>query len=383
MRRKSDPSPHPPGGTRAVKTLAELQAQCADLGLSVPTNARSRKDDYIAALRDYHWRKDHPDEPLPAQIRPMLLGSWEDLDEEQAEQIEGEGSGWIVQEKLDGVRVLLHIEEGRVRVTSRCISEVTFRLSELQDNLPHLTTGLEKLIGTVLDGELVCPVAEIDTGTSVTAHPLQAVVAIISTSPENARGIQERHNAHLRLHVFDVLRFLGEDVTGLPLLERIDFTHRAIAVADNAHLETVMTHAIGKSAVHRRIIEAGGEGTVWKRLDQPYEPGRRVKHWLKRKRTIEVEAFVSGFKSGTPERGHAHLVGALEFSVRDHDGAIRPIAWVSAWREDLRQAMTQRHATGKVLLDPSFFGRRAIIVGQDFSTKAKRVRHAKVGRWLQ
>jgi hypothetical protein len=139
-----------------VKTLTELRAACANLGIEVETEGRASKEPYVVALRDYHWRKDHPDEPLPAQIMPMLLGSWEDLDDAEAEAIEQDHHAWIVQPKMDGARALLHIEGNRVRITSRTVSEVTYRLSEFQDNLPHLTNDISELNGTILDGELAC-----------------------------------------------------------------------------------------------------------------------------------------------------------------------------------------------------------------------------------
>lgn len=101
-----------------MKTLAQLQAECAAGGIAVATNGKPKKDDYILALREHHWQKAHPGEPLPAQIMPMLLRSWEDLGEEQAEQIEQEGSGWVVQPKPDGVRCLVHVEGDRVRLTT-------------------------------------------------------------------------------------------------------------------------------------------------------------------------------------------------------------------------------------------------------------------------
>ena len=54
--------------------------------------------------------------------------------------------------------------------------------------------------------ELVCPRAVLDTGATTTAHPLQAAMAVLATSPVAARRLQERHNAWLRFHAFDVLR---------------------------------------------------------------------------------------------------------------------------------------------------------------------------------
>lgn len=83
-----------------MKNLAELQAECATLGIKVETKGRASMEPYVDALRDHYWRKDHGDQPLPAQTAPMLLANWEDLDETEASEIEADGSGWLVQEKL-------------------------------------------------------------------------------------------------------------------------------------------------------------------------------------------------------------------------------------------------------------------------------------------
>jgi ATP-dependent DNA ligase len=64
-----------------------------------------------------------------------FLHPWGDLDPVEARRIELDEPGWIVQPKLDGVRALLHVEDNKVRITSRYVSEVTYRLGEFQDNL--------------------------------------------------------------------------------------------------------------------------------------------------------------------------------------------------------------------------------------------------------
>ncbi|MCI0464145.1 MAG: hypothetical protein L0Z62_45000 [Gemmataceae bacterium] len=365
-----------------MKKLAELQAECDALGIQVATQGRAAKEAYVAALRAHHWHKDHPGQPLPPQVLPMLLGSWEDLNPAQAEQIEQEASGWIVQPKLDGVRALLHIEEERVRITSRHVSVVTYRLAELQDNLLHLREGLGQLAGTVLDGELTCPCASIQTDGTTTAHALQAAMAILATSPSAARDLQERHNAWLRFHAFDVLRFRGDAVLALPLVDRLDVLARALAVVQNPYLESVPSFAVGKAAVHRRVIQAGGEGTVWKRLDGPYESGRRARQWLKRKAEVRLEAFVTGFKAGESGNGHALLVGAVEFSVNGLDGSVRPVAWVSGWSDAERHSLTWRDRAGGIRLNPAFLGRRAVIAGKDRAAKSQRLQHARFLGWI-
>ena len=134
--------------------------------------------------------------------------------------------------------------------------------------------------------------------------------------------------------------------------------------------------------MHHRVITAGGEGSVWKRLDQPYEPGKRVFHWLKRKTTTTVEAIVTGFKPGTPGKGHDQLVVAVEFGVIQPDGIAKPIAWVSSWCDEERQAMTRTDPSGNPQLNPAYLGRRALINGQDHAAKSGRLRHARLTSWL-
>jgi ATP-dependent DNA ligase len=366
----------------AVKALAELQAKCSELGLSVETTGRASKEPWIARLRQHFWESEHPGEPLPPQVEPMLLSDWGDLSPDEAEAIEQDQHSWAVQPKEDGVRALLHVERHGIRVTSRNYSETTFRLSEYQDNLPHLAEGMTGLAGTILDGELVCPLPVIDTGDTRTQTSLQAAVAVLATHPDNARKIQSEQGAQLRFHAFDVLCFRDADATGQSLAERLKLLAEALAQADNPFLVEVSTCVVGKLAVHQSVLQAGGEGTVWKRLDQPYESGRRVRHWVKRKRGMVVEGFVTGFKPGTPEKGNGQLVGAVEFSVRQATGAVVPIAWVSSWTYAERQEMTQLDPEGRVTLNPSYLGRRARIAGQDLAARSQRLRHARLQSWI-
>lgn len=365
-----------------MKTLAELQATCRDLGIAVEATGRPNKEAYIQALRQRLWERDHPGQPLPEQIEPMLLGNWDDLTPAEAEAIENDHHSWGVQEKKDGVRVLVHIGTRTVRITGRTVSEATYRLSEHQHNVPHLTTGLDHLAGTVLDAELVCPKTRIDTGSCTTENALQAAVAILATDPTNAARIQDEQDTPLELHAFDVLRSRGQDLTSSPLFERLAELARIIEEVRHSHLHLVPTIVVGKRSLHDRVIAEGGEGSVWKRLDQPYEPGRRVRHWLKRKRVIEVEAFVTGCKPSSANRGHRHLIGAVEFSTRSPNGATRPIAWVSNWTDEERQAMTARE-NGTVRLNSAYVGRRAVITGQDESARSRRLRHARLKEWGQ
>ena len=363
-----------------TKTLAELQALCDQHGIVVPPQRRPAKDPYVQALRDHFWATGNPGQLLPEQIEPMLLGDWNDRSNGDAEAIERDDSGYCVQEKHDGVRALLHITPEGVRITGRTISEVNFRMSEFAANVPHLANGFETLVGTTLDGELLCPKARIDTGDVVTNHRLQAAVAILATTPENAEAIQTQQDCRLRFVAFDILRLQDQDLTGKPLRDRLAKLEAAYLTAKNPHLDLTETYTSDKALFHELILAEGKEGTVWKDLSQPYQAGKRVRHWLKRKRGLEVEAEVSGFKLGTEGKGNADVVGAVEFSVRDGEN-LTPIAWVSSWTDVERQAMTSRE-NGSTGIDPAMIGKKALIGGHDIAARSGRIRHAKLVRWV-
>jgi ATP-dependent DNA ligase len=365
-----------------MKTLAELMIECQRLGLVMPRNGRSAKQPIIDALRKAKWEAANGRSPLPEQVMPMLLCDWTDLDVEQEIELEADQHQWIVQPKLDGVRALIHIESGSVRITGRSISDVTFRLTEHQNQLTHLTTGLEMIDGTILDGELVCPVVNVDTGKVITTTSLQAVVALLATSPANSAEIQLLQNCHVQFHAFDILKFQGNNVTEIPLRDRMNLLVKAIEKIKNEHYKLVPTYVISKPAVHARIIDRGDEGTVWKNAVGPYEPGRRVKHWIKRKRSVQVEAFVTGFKLGTLGKGYGNLVGAIEFSIQEANKITRPIAWVSGWSDADREKMTWKDRNGNPTLNPTFLGCKAIIVGQDETGRSRRIRHAGIKSWM-
>src|SRR5262245_26946420 len=218
-----------------TKTLAELRTLCDTYGLAVAPQPPA-KEPYIHALRDHFWQKENPGQPLPEQIEPMLLRNWDDINCEEADAIKRDDSWWCIQEKKDGIRALLHVTEEGIRITGRTISEVNFRLSEFASNVTHLTTGFETLAGTILDGELVCPKSIINTGDTITTHPLQAAVAILATTPANAKAIQDQQDCRLKFVAFDVLRFRGTDTTIESLRERLTTRQWPVLLIGNPHI---------------------------------------------------------------------------------------------------------------------------------------------------
>jgi bifunctional non-homologous end joining protein LigD len=69
------------------------------------------------------------------------------------------------------------------------------------------------------------------------------------------------------------------------------------------------------SALLAATRELGIEGVVAKRLDSPYEPGRRNSSWLKIKNVLEQDVVIGGWTPG--EGGRSSTLGALAVGVMD------------------------------------------------------------------
>jgi bifunctional non-homologous end joining protein LigD len=136
----------------------------------------------------------------------------------------------LAQQKLDGMRVLAHVNEGEVIVTNRDgqrTTKVDLRPFEGLAYLPH---------GTVVDGELM------DDG----------------------------------YWLFDVLELAGDDVRGRGYLERWELLDGELepALTGDVRVLPVAHGKKQKRALAQKLREAGAEGLVFKQRDAPYTAGR-------------------------------------------------------------------------------------------------------------
>lgn len=201
-----------------------------------------------------------------------------------------DSSGWVFERKLDGIRALAYREDGDIRLFSR-------NKLPLEDSFPSVVTALEKLPdrGFVLDGE---------------------VVAVTGGEVGGFEQLQQRTGkTTLRYYVFDVLRFDGEDVRPLPLLER----RRLLgSMRLGGTLRRTASRTGDAEALRSEACKAGWEGVIAKRTDAPYRAGRS-KDWLKLKCVLEQEFVIGGF---TDPKGGRTGFGALMIGYHE-DGALR------------------------------------------------------------
>jgi bifunctional non-homologous end joining protein LigD len=197
------------------------------------------------------------------------------------------GGGWAYEYKWDGVRAVVYVSGGEVRILSRNERDVTAAYPDVAEAV----TGPEPM---VLDGEIVAP----DRDDRPSFARLQRRMNVHAPSPELIRGTPLHYN------VFDLLSLDGRSLLTAPYTER------------RAGLESLSRFRVPPSFVANSpddvVAESrrrGLEGVVAKRLDSPYSPGRRSPDWIKAPFIRTQEVVIVGFKEGEGRR--AGTIGAL------------------------------------------------------------------------
>lgn len=201
---------------------------------------------------------------LPGFVEPMLCEPVKALPE---------GAGWVFEVKLDGFRVLAVKPEGQaVTLVSRNGNSLNRKFFYIADALSFLPEG------TVLDGELIA----LDPKGRSSFRLLQFF-----------RG----QAANVRYSAFDLMRLAGEDVTGLPLVERKRLL--AEALLGQGDPVRVAEFVEGDATeMLRRVREQGLEGVIAKRADSRYEAGERSGAWVKHRVNKGQEFVVGGYVRG-------------------------------------------------------------------------------------
>src|SRR4051794_20053757 len=236
-----------------------------------------------------------PRDPMPEHVVPMLarLSTLPSDDEKYGYEI-----------KWDGVRAIAYVhEDGATRLESRNLNDVTRQYPEAA----AVGEGLTGHTGAVLDGEVVA----FDENGRPSFERLQGRMHLTGAAAIDART----RSTPIVYIVFDLLYLDGELLLRLPYTER---RARLEALDLNGPSWRTPTYHAGEGAA---LLEAsatqGLEGVMAKRLDSPYEPGRRPGTWLKVKNTRRQELVIGGWLPGEGRR--KGRVGALLMGYYDHD----------------------------------------------------------------
>lgn len=324
------------------------------------------------------------------QLAPMLAADLRDLSSDERGSIWA-SPDYVAEEKLNGVRVLLHILSSECRLTTRVKSRRTGLYLERTDNFPHLRDlPLSFLAGTVLDGELVLDLPRLYTGSTWAVGTLSCTMAVCNCSPETAGAIQQRAGRGATFWAFDLIRDCGEPTEPVPFWQRrrrleAIFSDMASRGIDLDNLKLVDQVADRKRQFYEALVRDGKEGVMLKHRELLYRHAGRPQLFLKAKRSLTVDGFIIGATAG--KSGNAGLVGSLLIGVHDAvTGEVREIAGVAPYdlskggqASNFRKEVTALRA-GRPVLSPAYF-RRVVEVEAFCWNKNRRLVHAKLARF--
>lgn len=239
-----------------------------------------------------------PSEPL----RPMLAM----LDTPPLRQ-----KGLVYEPKYDGIRAVVEVTPRHgTRIWSRNGHDKT-------GQFPGIVAALEKAAPrlkapVVLDGEIVALDGD---GRPTGFQQLQGRIHVTG-SREIERLDRTQPTA---LMLFDVLKAAGEDLCGLPLVERRVRLERlgrhVFRLKPNAARSPIRLSeqaADDGRAMHARAVKEHWEGLIVKEAGSTYQPGRRSPAWRKLKIVHEQEFVIAGWTE--PRQTRAYF-GALLLAV--------------------------------------------------------------------
>lgn len=223
---------------------------------------------------------------------------------------------WTFEFKFDGIRALVIVEDGCVKILNRNDRDITYRYPDVVAKLAGIDFDL------VLDGEIVCLGPNGLPDFSRVHHrdaqgTAKAAAVLAGKKPAT-------------LVAFDLLHYRGVDTRLLPYSERRRYlTDRTRELAAAG---VVLPPASPDGATMWAAVEgAGMEGLVAKRTASKYA-GRRSSAWVKIKSKQRISALVSGYEPGEGHR--AATFGALTLAVLDDAGTAVHVGTVGSGFSD-------------------------------------------------
>ncbi len=202
--------------------------------------------------------------------------------------------------KYDGIRAQLHKHDGKIRIFSRNLADVTRFFPELEEATSRLGH-----YGLIFDGEIIA----FDDGKPLSFQLLQRRLRKIAHSEDDAP---------IRYMIFDLLFSKNLSLIQEPLRKRVELLRSLelpSAIMGFSELRSVST----SQEISDMFVESKGlgyEGLVVKEPSSPYTPGRRGSNWVKLKKELDTLDVVVV----AAEYGHGKRVGVISdytFAVRD------------------------------------------------------------------
>lgn len=212
---------------------------------------------------------------------------------------------WLWEVKWDGMRALVYVADGTLRIESRRQRDVT-------RDYPELAPLADALDGrrAILDGEIVA----LDSHGRPSFQLLQGRFSLT----DGARRDRLVAASPVTLMIFDLLWLDGEKLLDRPMHKRRESLKDLRLEGPRWRTPRTFDTAGPLIAETKRL---GLEGVIGKQRDSTYQPGRRSPNWIKVKNLIRQEVVVAGWVPGEGRR--ENRIGALVIGVHDAEGNLR------------------------------------------------------------
>jgi bifunctional non-homologous end joining protein LigD len=219
------------------------------------------------------------------------------------------GAGWAYEIKWDGMRAVVTVGDD-FAITSANGRDVTTAYPDLEPGARTFP------MPAIVDGEIVA----LDGDGRPSFGTLQQRMHVASPAEAARRAAL----VPTQLLVFDLLRLDDRDVTSLRYSDRRHLLEEVFAAWDDRDPRWRLSTSFDDGpSLLAAVTEQQLEGVVAKRVDSPYEPGRRSRSWVKVKVRCQQELVIGGWLPGEGTR--AGRIGAL--MVGYHEPAGGPLRY--------------------------------------------------------
>ncbi len=255
--------------------------------------------------------------PFEPPLEPMLAKAADGLPTDD---------GWLFEPKWDGFRALVFRDGDEVYTQSRDLKPLDRYFPELAD---PLRAALPERC--VLDGEVVI----------ARDGALEFESLLLRIHPAASRVKMLAEESPASFVAWDLLALGDEDLRDVPQGER---RARLEAVLGGGAAPVHLTPATRDRATAAdwfdRFEGAGLDGVVAKRLDAPYQPGKRAMLKIKHQRT--ADCVVAGFR--WHKNGPGTHVGSLLLGLFDDEGTLHHVGVTSSFTWDRRAELVEELA---------------------------------------
>ena len=243
--------------------------------------------------KENQWLLERVDTPqtdwLRGEIEPMLAKSADKPPDSE---------DYIYEMKWDGIRSIVYLDEGQIRIHGRNGMDFTKQFPELQNAEESF-----RATSAVFDGEIVC--LESDGR----PHFRNVITRMQQTSDGGIERAKAKYPAVC--YLFDCLYLDGRPIVNEPLARRKEWLKDAIRAQSSYRVSEVVEDGL---AFYEAVKGMGLEGIIAKQRNSTYQAGKRSDSWIKVKARQTTECVIVGYTKGKGDRESAF--GALHLAQK-------------------------------------------------------------------